>query len=87
MFPLGRRFRYPNDALGHEVASLLLEPSDARDRLTEGLYVSEDPQDITGRLEYALQKVLAAEPIERKLGKARTVQPPIVDYQTGLDDL
>lgn len=87
VFPLGRRFRYPNDALGHKVASLLLEPSDTRDRLTEGLYISDDPQDATGRLEYALQKVLAAEPIERKLRHAHAVQPPMVDYQTWLHDL
>lgn len=47
VFPLGRRFRDPNDALGHKVAS----PSVTRARLTEGLHISEDPQDATGRLE------------------------------------
>ncbi len=41
---------YPNDALGHEVASLLLEPSDTRDRLTEGAVQS--PMELRNRKEF-----------------------------------
>jgi acyl-CoA dehydrogenase len=66
-FPAGRRYLVPSDKLGHEVALLLLEPSAARDRLTHGVYITNDPADITGRLEDALPKVIAAEPLERKL--------------------
>lgn len=84
VFPLGRRLRDPN-ALGHKVK--VASPSVTRARLTEGLHISEDPQDATARLEYALRKVLAAAPIERKLRKARAVQPAMVDYQTWLYDL
>ncbi len=67
IFPLGLSLRQPNDYLGHRVASLLIRPGEARDRLTDGLYISNDPEDITGRLEDALQKVVLAEPIERRL--------------------
>ncbi|MEK7207718.1 MAG: acyl-CoA dehydrogenase [Pseudomonadota bacterium] len=67
VFPMGRRYQVPNDARGHEVAKLLLEPSAARDRLTAGIFVSQDPKDTTGRLEDALPKVIAAEALERKL--------------------
>jgi acyl-CoA dehydrogenase len=67
VFPAGRRFQVPTDRLGHECARLLLEPSAARDRLTEGVYVTHDPDDVTGRLEDALPRVIAAEPLERKL--------------------
>ncbi|MFQ5994623.1 MAG: acyl-CoA dehydrogenase [Acidiferrobacterales bacterium] len=70
VFPLGRRFRVPSDRLGHQVASILLAPSAARDRLTEGMYLPQDPADPVGRLEDALPKVIAAEPLERKLYRA-----------------
>jgi len=48
----------------------LLQPSAARDRLTRGVYISEDPLDAMGRIEYALPNVIAAEPVERKLYQA-----------------
>jgi acyl-CoA dehydrogenase len=67
VFPLGRRQRPPDDALGRKVARLVLHPSSARDRLTQGIYLSSDPNDPVGRLEHALEAVIAAEPIERKL--------------------
>jgi len=76
-FPAGRRYHVPSDALGHEVAKLLLEPSAARDRLTAGLFVSKDPTDVTGRLEDALPKVIAAEPLERKLYKLVDERPTL----------
>lgn len=67
VFPYGLRRRPPSDRLGRKIASLLLEPSDARDRLTDGIFVGKRRDDITGRLEHALDRVLAAEPVERKL--------------------
>ncbi len=71
VFPLGKPYRPPADALGREIAHLLLAPSDTRDRLAQGVYRSTDPLDPTGRLEVALRKVLAAVAVERKLKKAR----------------
>ncbi|HDO34168.1 MAG TPA: DUF1974 domain-containing protein, partial [Chromatiales bacterium] len=70
IFPLGAHYRAPSDALCHRAASLLLEPSPARHRLTEGIFVPEDPRQGIGRLEYALARVLEAEPIERRLQEA-----------------
>lgn len=70
IFPLGRHFRPPADRLGREVGSLLLSPSEARDRLTSGVYVSSDPDDAIGRVELALDKVIAAEDASKKLRKA-----------------
>jgi len=66
-FPYGRRCAVPSDALGHLVAQLLQAPSPTRDRLTSGVYINRDPADVTGRYEDALPKVIAAEPLERKL--------------------
>ncbi len=39
IFPLGKNFRPPSDQLGHEVATLLMQPGVVRDRLTTGIYV------------------------------------------------
>ena len=70
VFPIGRHFHEPTDRLGHEIATMLLQPSAARDRLTRGVFVSDDPDDAVGRIETALPKVIAAEPVERKLRQA-----------------
>jgi len=70
VFPLGRHFAPPSDHLAHRVAELLLTPSEARDRLTAGLYLPKDLNEPFGVLEDALNKVIAAEPLERKVREA-----------------
>lgn len=70
VLPFGRPHKRPNDRLGRKVADILLEPSEARDRLTRGAFINRDPQDPIGRMEVAFEKVLASEPIEAKLVKA-----------------
>lgn len=70
IFPFGMRRTPPSDRLGQQCAELLLTPSEVRDRLTAGIFVSYDPEDITGCLEYALERVLVAEAVEEKLRKA-----------------
>ena len=87
VFPLGRSFRYPNDRTGREVARLLLEPSAARDRLTAGIYVDDRPDDVTGRMEHALELALQAEPIEQRLRKRRIEKPALLDHDDWLDQL
>ncbi len=67
VFPLGLRYRVPKDSLEHRVAQIILAPSDARDRLTEGVYLPSNENDQLARLDDALIKVIAAEPVERKL--------------------
>ncbi|HQX23434.1 MAG TPA: acyl-CoA dehydrogenase [Pseudomonadota bacterium] len=70
VFPLGLREKAPGDRLGHRVASAMMTPSDTRVRLAEGIYYGEGPRHPVGQLEIALPKVIAAEPVERKLLKA-----------------
>jgi acyl-CoA dehydrogenase len=67
VLPCGRSYVPPSDQLGHQVASLLLQPSDARDRLTRNAFTSQDPKDPVGRMEHALKQTLASEPVEEKL--------------------
>ena len=80
IFPLGLSLRPPNDMLCHRVASTLIRPGEVRDRLTAGIYISDDPDDITGCLEDALNKVIAAEPVERRLRHEGLEQQGLEDY-------
>jgi acyl-CoA dehydrogenase len=70
VFPLGRPYEVPSDALGHEVARILIAPSDARDRLTAGMYLPTDVDAPLALIERALCATIAAEPIEAKLKAA-----------------
>jgi len=70
VFPTGRQRRGPSDRLGQKVAGILLGPSPARDRLASGAFLPMDMREPVGRLEDALRKAIAAEPLERKLGAA-----------------
>lgn len=69
MFPYGKPFHPPHDKLIHKVARLALEPSATRDRLTAGVYITNDPADRMGRIEDALHKTLAAAEVEKQLRK------------------
>jgi acyl-CoA dehydrogenase len=69
-FPLGMRDFGPSDRLGHRVAAILLAPSAIRDRLTSGIYTPSELSEPLGRLDDALAKVIAAEPVERKVRDA-----------------
>lgn len=65
-FPLGQRYRPPTDAMDRDVALLLQNPSDTRDRLTYGVYIGDENQQ-TGRIEQALDLTIAAETVEKKI--------------------
>ena len=73
IFPIGKCLSPPSDHLGHEIATLLMQPGAARDRLTAGIYVPDDEQDAVGALEAALASTLASEPLQAKLEEARKV--------------
>jgi len=70
IFPLGRHERPSGDRLGHKVSQLLMHPSETRDRLTNGVFISDKASNPNGLLELALPRVIAAEPLERRLYKA-----------------
>ena len=75
----GNRKRGPDDRLIKACAGLLLAPSAARDRLTDGLFLGGD-DDGVARLERAFELVVAAEPIRKKLREAE-----IEDVDMGLE--
>lgn len=67
IFPLGKNFMPPKDKLNNKVAQLLLTPSDARARLSSGIYASSEGGNFLSLIEGTLHKVLAAEGVEKKL--------------------
>ncbi len=87
VFPLGLSLRKPNDYLSHRVAALMIKPGEARDRLSAAIYHNDDPSDITGCLEDALQKVILAEPVERRLRHQGLSLPGRVAYAEWIKEL
>lgn len=81
VLPLGRRAKGPSDKLGHAVASILLEPSAARDRLTEGLFVNLKKDDPVGRVELAFRKSVDSEPLEIRIRNATGKQVFPYDFE------
>ncbi|MDE3011679.1 MAG: acyl-CoA dehydrogenase [Pseudomonadota bacterium] len=70
VFPLGWRLARPSDALGHQVASLLIAPTAARERLTRSVFLPADPAEQVAALEAGLQATLDAEPVEARVRAA-----------------
>ncbi|BAZ94242.1 acyl-CoA dehydrogenases [Thiohalobacter thiocyanaticus] len=70
LFPLGRSYAPPSDALCDQVVELLLRPGEARDRLTAGLFLPESPDATLNRLETALTLSVQAEPVLRRIRAA-----------------
>ncbi|MBS0458031.1 MAG: acyl-CoA dehydrogenase [Proteobacteria bacterium] len=86
VFPWGRRAQEPSDRLGHRAAALLMSPGDARDRLAAGLFLTPTANNPAGRIDSYLEKVILAEPIERKFAKALKASDAIaLDLPAQLD--
>jgi len=86
IFPLGRRAHAPGDRLSRRVAALLMSPNEARDRLARGIFLSPGPHNPGGRINHALAKAIAAEPVERKFLKAlKNCEAPALEFTAQLD--
>ena len=59
-----------NDYLSHKVAHLIQEDTDQRERLTAGIYLSDDPQDALRRLDDTFKMVKRAQTVEKKIRQA-----------------
>ncbi len=69
IFPFGLSYQKPSDQLSHQVAKHMMQHSELRNRLTYLCYIGDASQPV-GRMEDALVKMLAAEPIEKKIRTA-----------------
>jgi len=69
IMPLGVPIKKPSDKLGTKLAKILLQPNATRDRLLAGAYLQANELNPAGQLEVALQNVIAAELIEKRISK------------------
>ena len=60
----------PTDEQGSEIARLLQKPGEWRDRLTQGIFLDQDPQNAIARLDHTLELVREAAQVQKKLRKA-----------------
>ncbi|MFC3658749.1 acyl-CoA dehydrogenase [Luteimonas notoginsengisoli] len=87
VFPWGRRAQAPSDRLGHRAAALLMTPSEARDRLANGVFTTPCENNPAGRIDSYLAKAIAAEPVERKFLKAlKNSDIEALDFASQLDE-
>ena len=69
VFPFGLPYSGPNDKTVKAVAKILLSENESRDRLVDGIFIS-DRADATGRVNKAFHLVLEAAPAERAIKNA-----------------
>ena len=69
MFPFGSPHKAPSDKTVKAVARILLSENESRDRLTDGVFIS-DRDDATGRVNKAFHLVLEARTAERAIKNA-----------------
>jgi len=76
IFPLGTWLTKPSDQLDHQVAKLLQTPSETRNRLGQGQYLTRESENVLGMLEQTLEDIIACEPIYAKICQALDKKPP-----------
>ncbi len=67
IFPRGQTYFAPSDRLGRSISDLIMNPTEARDRLCRGVYKTVEPNNPLGLLQEALTLSLTAEPIEKRI--------------------
>lgn len=76
IFPLGKWLKPPSDKLDHKIAIILQTPCDARSRLGQGQYLTDDGKNVLGQLESSLLSIIASEPIFDKVCEALNEKLP-----------
>ena len=67
VFPSGRYVHPPTDKLSQSVADALQTPGSTRDRLTEDVAISTDPNDTMAHLESAFKLMVESKDLRRRL--------------------
>ncbi len=83
ILPFGGRAARPSDALASRVAALFTAPTEARKRLTDGIFTG-DPEHVIGLMEEALELAVWAEPLEKRISNA--VRAGRIETDPGADE-
>ncbi|MFK5914961.1 MAG: acyl-CoA dehydrogenase [Woeseiaceae bacterium] len=85
IFPWGRLYAPPNDGIGHQIAELLINPSEMRNRLTNGVFIPEDQNQSISQLENALIKAVDTAHLEKQVRPfQKTFKPEHAGYNAML---
>lgn len=79
IFPIGERFSKPRDRINHKIAQLLMAPTETRQRLANGAYLSSNHGNVLADVQDALMKTIASDPTE-KIIKAAKKEGSITGY-------
>jgi acyl-CoA dehydrogenase len=71
VFPLGRWYEEPDDKLRHQVAELLLDSQDVRERLAKGIYLSPEGNNLIYQLDDTVKQLDATLDIENRILRAQ----------------
>jgi acyl-CoA dehydrogenase len=80
IFPFGLPYCGPSDKLVKAIAQLTLSENESRDRLIDGVFIS-DRDDATGRVNRAFHLVLEAAPAERAIKNALAESVNFVNFE------
>lgn len=69
-FPIGARYKQPDDTLTHRIAAEMIQASTLRHHIIDGIDASFADEGLLTELEAAFTACLEAEPIEKKLKQA-----------------
>ncbi|WP_153447514.1 acyl-CoA dehydrogenase FadE [Vibrio algicola] len=90
ILPLGTVRRAPSDALDNQVAQILQTPSATRSRIGRNQYLEPSEHNPVGKIEFALETILKAEPIFDAICKKAEKRRPFTQLdkvaQLGLDN-
>jgi acyl-CoA dehydrogenase len=67
IFPRGLTYSAPSDRLNPQIAELVMNPGEARERLCHFVYRTLEPGNHLGLVQQALELAIAAEPLEKRL--------------------
>ena len=71
IFPRGRTYSSPSDEIGARIVELVTKPGEARERLSEFAYTTNEPGNPVGQLQEALELSFELAPLEQRLRQAR----------------
>ncbi|MEL7022402.1 MAG: acyl-CoA dehydrogenase [Pseudomonadota bacterium] len=80
IFPRGRTYSAPSDRIGKDIVELMINPTQARDRLCAQVYREQQPTNALGMLQSALEQSILIEPLERRLRDARKAGELTAEY-------
>ncbi|MSQ92235.1 MAG: acyl-CoA dehydrogenase [Gammaproteobacteria bacterium] len=67
IFPRGLTYSAPSDRLNPQIAELVMNPGEARERLCQYVYRTLEPTNHLGLVQQAMELAIAAEPIEKRI--------------------